>query len=89
MTRRGSRTEGRQPTGDRPAAEYVTTPPPSDAAVLTCGTCGGIYRDYPESRDGHKIALGHWPTQPRKPAPAASETESAPERDQEGEVWTG
>lgn len=83
MTRSGSRDHGRTPTGGRPAAQYVTTAPPADAPVLTCGTCLAIYRDFAESRQAHKTVFGHWPTEPRKPAPAAAE--SAPEHDQEGD----
>lgn len=74
MTRRGSRTEGRQPTGDRPAGDRVTRGIYPDAPVLTCGTCLAIYRDFAESRQAHKTVFGHWPTQPRKPAPATDET---------------
>lgn len=86
MTRRGSRTEGRAPTGDRPAGDRVTRGIYPDAPVLTCGTCLAIYRDFAESRQAHKTVFGHWPTEPRKPAPAAAE--SAPEQHQEGAGWT-
>lgn len=78
MTRRGSRTEGRQPAG-RPAAAYITDPIPPDSPVMVCA-CGASYRDHPDSHTAHHAVYGHRPI--RKPAPATAE--SAPQQHQEG-----
>lgn len=66
MTRRGSRADGRTPDADRPAATYTTYEPPKDAPILQCA-CGGMYRDYEDSRTAHHKVFGHRPI--RKPAP--------------------
>lgn len=75
MTRRGSRTEGRQPGDDRPAASYATGTPDRDGPMRACA-CGAVYRDSLTGAAAHRTVFGHRPV--RKPAPATAE--SAPEQ---------